>query len=99
MIMKIKPIGKRVLIRKIKEEIKTKNGLIVPDSMKDRDRYEIVEVGNGHDFDEDYSLDCMPFEKGDVIYLERYAGYDIKNGEEQLIVVKIGDIMAIEEEG
>lgn len=93
--MIIKPVGRRVLIRKIKEETKSKNGIIVPDSLNKRDRYEIVECGDGKDDNGENVY--MPFLEGDIVYLEKYAGNFVEMEDEQLIIVKIGDVMAIEQ--
>jgi len=88
--MKIKPIGKRILAKKVITETKTVNGLYIPDSMQKRDRFEIIDIG-----DVDVLFKCK---NGDIVYIEKYAGYEITQGDQTYVVLKADDIIAKEVE-
>lgn len=87
--MKIRPIGKRVLIKLIKEEEKTASGIILPGA-GDKDKPnmgEVIAVGTGED---------MPnIKSGEKIIYSKYAGTEIKDGEEKYLVLNIEDVLAI----
>lgn len=90
--MKIKPLGNRVLIRKIEqEERKTPGGIVLPESVKDEKaiRGEVVAVG---------TADKIEVKEGDRVLVSAYAGTEVRMGEEKYLLVKSTDILAIIEE-
>ena len=90
--MKIKPLGNRVLIRKIEqEERKTPGGIVLPESVKDEKaiRGEVVAVG---------TADKIEVKEGDKVLVSAYAGTEVRMGEEKYLLVKTTDILAIIEE-
>lgn len=94
--MSIIPIGKRVLCKKIKEESKTESGLIIPTDQKSRKRYTIVSVGDGCDSNGMHQW--MSFKVGDTIYTKDDYNSMISKGDDELFIVCIDDIIAIEKE-
>ena len=89
--MKIVPLGNRVLIRPLEAEEKTKSGLYIPDSAKEKPlQAEVVAVGDGKD------IKVKPHDK--VIY-ESFGGSEIKIGGEKHIIMDSKDILAIVEKG
>ncbi len=85
--MKVKPLHDRVLIRRVAEEEKTKGGIIIPDTAKEKpSEGEVVAVGNGKIAD-DGTLRTLAVKKGDRILFGKYSGSDIKlDGIEHLIL-------------
>ena len=85
--MNIKPLHDRVLIRRINEEEKTKGGIIIPDSAKEKPMEgEIVAVGNGK-IVEDGKVRALQGKKGDRVLVAKYAGTEVKiDGREHLIL-------------
>lgn len=87
--MNIKPIGKRVLVKLIKEEEKTASGIILPGA-GDKEKPnmgEVMAVGTGED---------MPkIEVGEKVIYAKYSGTEIKDGEEKYLILNIEDVLAI----
>ena len=85
--MKIRPLHDRVLVRRITGEEKTKGGIIIPDSAKEKPMEgEIVAVGNGKVLD-DGKVQALSVKAGDRVLFAKYAGTEIKiEGEEHLIL-------------
>ncbi len=84
--MKIRPLHDRVLVKRINEESKSKGGIIIPDTAKEKPMEgEVVAVGSGKVLD-DGKIQTMSVKKGDRILFAKYAGTEIKiDGEEHLI--------------
>lgn len=89
--MKIKPIGERVLIKPIKEEEKTASGIILPGA-SDKEKPNlgtVIAVGKGEKL-EDIKAD-------QTIVYNKYAGTEIKDGEEKYIILNGEDVLAVVE--
>lgn len=92
--MKLKPLGARVVIKQLEEESKTKSGLIIPDTAKEKSRRgEVVAVGEG-EYD-DGRLIPMQVKIGDFVIYREYAGDEIKLDGEKVLILKEEDIIAI----
>jgi chaperonin GroES len=94
--MKGKPLGNRALVRPIPEETVTKGGIIIPETAQDKPQIgEVVEVGEGRKVIRDNVVEVHPVEVlvGDVVLYSRYAGVDIKLGEDSFVVMDGGDIL------
>ena len=87
MATKIRPLQDRVIVKRVKEEEKTKGGIIIPDSAKEKPvEGEVIAVGNGK-VQEDGSLRKLDVKAGDRILFGKYAGTEIKvDGVEHLIL-------------
>jgi chaperonin GroES len=85
--MKIRPLQDRVIVKRIAEEEKTKGGIIIPDTAKEKPQEgKVVAVGKGKVSD-DGTLIPMQVKVGDRILFGKYSGSEIKlNGEEHLIM-------------
>ncbi|MBP1685598.1 MAG: chaperonin Cpn10 [Deltaproteobacteria bacterium] len=85
--MKIRPLQDRVIVKRIAEEEKTKGGIIIPDTAKEKPQEgKIIAVGKGKVSD-DGKLVPMEVKVGDRILFGKYSGSEIKlNGEEHLIM-------------
>ena len=95
--MKVRPLHDRVIIKRVEEEEKTKGGIIIPDTAKEKPMEgEVVAVGNGKVLE---SGERFPLEvkKGDRILFGKYAGTDIKIDGEEHLILREDDIIAIVE--
>lgn len=93
--MKIKPLHDRVIVRRLKEEEKTKGGIIIPDSAKEAPAEgEIISVGPGKK-DEAGKLWPVDVKKGDKVIFSKYAGTEIKIEGEDLLIMTEEDILGI----
>lgn len=92
--MKFKPMGDRVLVKRLEEEEMTAGGIIIPDSAKEKpQKGEVVAVGPGKV--EKGEKIKMTVEKGDKVFFNKYAGTDIKLEGEEFIIMREDDILAI----
>ena len=90
----IKPLADRVLLKMEEEEEKTKSGIILSTSAKEKPQTaKVIEVGPGEKIDG--KLEEMYVKKGDKVVINSYAGTTIKYEGEELIIVKQADILAI----
>ncbi|HEX7576181.1 MAG TPA: co-chaperone GroES [Candidatus Methanoperedens sp.] len=86
--MKIKPIGKRVLIKPVKEEETTKSGIYIPESAKEKKKQGIVvEVGTVDDKE-------FPIKKGDVILYSGYSSEELEFDGEKYLILESKDVIA-----
>ncbi len=89
--MKVKPLGNRVLVRKIEEEERrTPGGIVLPESVKDEKavKGEVMALGTSEKFE---------VKVGDKVLISAYSGTDIRIGEEKHMLVKNIDILAVVE--
>jgi len=95
--MKIRPLQDRVIVRRIEEEEKTKGGIIIPDTAKEKPQEgKVIAVGKGKTAD-DGKLVKLDVKIGDKILFGKYSGSEIKlNGEEHLIM-REDDILGVVE--
>jgi len=95
--MKIRPLQDRVIVRRIEEEEKTKGGIIIPDTAKEKPQEgKVIAVGKGKAND-DGKVTPLDVKVGDKILFGKYSGTEIKmNGEEHLIM-REDDILGIVE--
>ena len=91
---KVQPLGDRVLIKQLEAQEKTKGGIILPDTAKEKPQEaEVVAVGKGKV--EDGKTIVPEVKVGDKILYGKYSGTEIKVDGEELIIVKEEDILAI----
>jgi len=93
--MAFRPLGDRVLIRRVEEEAKTKGGIIIPDNAKEKPQEgEVVAVGPG-DRDEDGKRIPMDLKPGDRILFGKWSGSEVKIDFEDLLIMKQSDVLGI----
>lgn len=93
--MKFRPLHDRVLVRRLEGEEKTKGGIIIPDTAKEKPQEgEIVAVGAGGR-DESGKLAPLDVKKGDRILFGKWSGTEVKIDGEELLIMKESDIMGI----
>jgi len=94
--MKLKPLGDRVVIKQLEAEEKTKSGIVLAGTAKEKPQEaEVVAVGPGGTVDGKEVK--MEVKVGDKIIYSKYSGTEVKIDKEEYIIVKQGDILAIVE--
>lgn len=95
--MKLKPLADRVVIKPIEEDDKTPGGIILPDTAKEKPmRGEIIAVGPGNYNDKGERVK-MDVKKGDVVIYGKYSGTDFKMNDQDYLILRESDILAIVE--
>ena len=93
--MKFRPLQDRVLVRRIEEEEKTKGGIIIPDTAKEKPMEgEVLAAGPGVR-GEDGKLHPLDVKTGDRVLFGKWAGTEIKIDGEDFVVMKESDIMGV----
>ena len=93
--MNLKPLGDRLVIKKVEVEEKTKSGIVLPSSAQEQPQMaEIVAVGSGILNDEKKKDEIKV---GDKVIFSKYAGTEIKLDGEELNILKLSDILAVVE--
>ena len=93
--MAIRPLHDRVLIQRVKEEEKTKGGIIIPDSAKEKPiEGKVVAVGNGKVL-EDGKVRALDIKKGDRILFGKYAGTEVKIENVEHLILREEDILGV----
>jgi chaperonin GroES len=91
----VKPLGERVLIKVSEAEERTPGGIFLPDAAKEKPQVgEVTQVGMGQRKD-DGSYQTMEVKVGDKVLYSKYAGTDIKIGNEDYVLLREQDILAI----
>lgn len=94
---KFQPIGNRVLVRRIEKEEKLKGGILLPDNAKKKqEQAEVVAIGTGKK-DKNGQIIPIPVQVGDIILMEKYSGQEIKLDDQEYVIVKADDLIAIVE--
>jgi chaperonin GroES len=98
MATKFRPLHDRVLVRRIEGEAKTKGGIIIPDTAKEKPQEgEVVGVGPGLR-DDSGKLIALDVKTGDRILFGKWSGTEVKLDGEELLIMKESDIMGIIED-
>ena len=93
--MKLKPLHDRVLVRRLEGDEKSKGGIIIPDTAKEKPgEGEILAVGDG-EVSEDGKKRGMSVKKGDRILFGKWSGQEVKIDGEELLIMKESDILGI----
>jgi chaperonin GroES len=93
--MKIRPLQDRVIVKRVEEEEKTKGGIIIPDSAKEKPMEgEVVAVGKGKVLENGTKLD-MSVKVGDRILFSKYAGNEVKIDGVEHLIMREDDILGI----
>lgn len=94
MATKIRPLHDRVIVKRLEEEEKTKGGLIIPDTAKEKPQEgKVVAVGPGKQ--EDGKLIAVDVRAGDKVLFGKYAGTEIKLDGEEHLILREDDILGV----
>ncbi|HET6477519.1 MAG TPA: co-chaperone GroES [Dehalococcoidales bacterium] len=94
MAVKLQPLADRLVVRPIEAEEKTKAGIYLPDTAREKPQEgEVVAVGPGR-LSEDGKRIAMDVKVGDIVVYAKYGGTEIKIDEEEYMILREGDILA-----
>jgi chaperonin GroES len=97
--MKIRPLQDRVLVKRLEETNKTKGGIIIPDTAKEKPQEgEVVAVGKGKVL-EDGSQRALDVKPGDRILFGKYSGSEVKLDDVEYLIMREDDILGVLEKG
>jgi chaperonin GroES len=93
--MNIKPLGERVILKVLESEERTKSGIVLPDTAKEKPQMgKVIAVGPGKILDNGQRVP-LDVKTGDKVLFAKYAGTEVKLDEEEYMVLKENDILAI----
>jgi len=93
--MKLRPLQDRILVKRVEEEAKTKGGIIIPDTAKEKPAEgKVVAVGNGK-LGEDGKRIALEIKKGDRILFGKYSGTEVKIEGEEHLIMREDDVLAV----
>jgi chaperonin GroES len=95
--MNIRPLHDRIIVKRVQEEEKTKGGIIIPDTAKEKPiEGEIIAVGNGKIL-EDGSVRKLEVKAGDRILFGKYSGTEVKLDGEERLILREDDVLCVVE--
>jgi chaperonin GroES len=93
--MNIRPLYDRILVKRIEEEETTRNGIIIPDSAKEKPQQgEVIAIGQGKRL-EDGTLAALDVKVGDRILFAKYSGSDTKLDGSEYLVMREDDVLGV----
>ena len=93
--MAFRPLGDRVLVRRVEEEEKTRGGIIIPDTAKEKPQEgEVIAVGPGAR-DDSGKVQALDVKAGDRILFGKWSGTEVKLDGQDLLIMKESDILGV----
>ena len=93
--MKIRPLQDRIIVKRVQEEEKTKGGIIIPDTAKEKPvEGKVIAVGNGKVL-EDGKVRPLDVKAGDKILFGKYSGSEVKIDDKEYLILREEDVLAI----
>jgi chaperonin GroES len=93
--MKFRPLGDRVVVRRVQEDQKTPGGIIIPDTAQEKPQEgEVISVGPGA-LDENGKRVVPEVKAGDFVLFGKWSGTEVKIDNEELLIMKESDIMGV----
>ena len=94
--MKFRPLHDRVVVKRLEEELKTKGGIIIPDTTAEKPQMgEVFAVGPGGR-GEDGKIQPLDVKKGDKVLFDKWSGTEVKIDGDELLIMKESDIMGVQ---
>lgn len=95
--MKLRPLQDRILVKRVEEAEKTKGGIIIPDSAKEKPAEgEVVAVGAGKVSDDGKKIP-LEIKKGDRILFSKYGGTEVNIEDEEFLIMREDDVLGVVE--
>ena len=95
--MKLRPLGDKVLVKRVEVETQTKSGIYLPESAKEKPQEaRIVAIGDGKVLDNGGRADFQ-VKVGDKILLGKWGGTEVKLGDEEMLILEESDILAVKD--
>lgn len=93
--MKVKPLGDRILVKRLDAKEEVRGGIIIPDSAKEKPlEAEVISVGPGKKNDQGQLIE-LTVQEGDVILLGKYAGTEVKINDAEHIILREDEVLAV----
>lgn len=93
--MSLRPLHDRIIVERLSEDEKTRGGIIIPDSAKEKpQRGKVIAVGKGK-IAEDGSVRPLDVKQGDVVLFGKYAGTEVKIDNEDRLIMREDDVLAV----
>lgn len=93
--MKLRPLNDRILVKRVEEENKTKGGIIIPDTAKEKPAEgKIISVGNGKLSDDGKRI-ALELKAGDRILFGKYSGTEVKIEGEEYLIMREDDVLGV----
>ena len=93
--MKVRPLHDRILVKRIEEEAKSKGGILIPDTAREKPQEgSVVAVGKGK-VNDDGDLRPLEVHKGDRILFGKYSGTEIRLEGEEHLIIREDDVLAV----
>ena len=93
--MKMRPLNDRILVKRVEEEAKTKGGIIIPDTAKEKPQEaKVVAVGTGRVTDDGKRV-APEVKKGDRVLFGKYSGSEVQIDGEEHLIIREEDVLAI----
>jgi chaperonin GroES len=93
--MKLRPLQDRILVQRVEEETKTKGGIIIPDTAKEKPAEgKVVSVGSGKVGDDGQRV-ALDLKAGDRILFGKYAGTEVKVEGEEYLIMREDDVLGV----
>jgi len=93
--MKLRPLQDRILVKRVEEETKTKGGIIIPDTAKEKPAEgKVIAVGNGKLGDDGKRIP-LEIKKGDRILFGKYSGTEVKIEGDEHLIMREDDVLAV----
>jgi chaperonin GroES len=95
--VRLRPLGNRILVRRLEAEEKLKGGIVLPDTAKKKqERAEVIAVGTGKKDKSGHAV-AIPVKVGDVVMMDKYSGQEVTVDDEEYVIVRSDDLIAIVE--
>ena len=95
--MKVRPLGEKILVKRVEADEKTESGIYLPESAKEKPQQaKVIEVGEGRRLDNGQRADFQ-VKKGDTILLSKWGGQEIKIDDEDYLVMNEDEVLAVVE--
>jgi len=93
--MKLRPLHDRILVQRVEEETKTKGGIIIPDTAKEKPvEGKVIAAGNGK-LGEDGKRIALEIKEGDRVLFGKYSGTEVKVEGEEYLIMREDDVLAV----
>jgi chaperonin GroES len=93
--MKIRPLQDRIIVKRVEEEAKSKGGIIIPDTAKEKPQEgRVIAVGKGK-VSEDGKLHPLDVKKGDRVLFSKYSGTEVNIEGEEHLIIREDDVLGI----
>ena len=93
--MKLRPLQDRILVQRVEEETKTKGGIIIPDTAKEKPAEgKVIAVGNGK-LGDDGKRVALEVKKGDRILFGKYSGTEVKIDGDEYLIMREDDVLGV----